>query len=189
MKSIWKSLFFIFPALLTNATLAETELTGLYLGAAINKVSVKTDSFKHDRTTGFGMYGGYHFNDWFGLDGGYFTSGDFGEGNNDAYVRVLTLSPKFSYSFHDQFSVYFKMGLASMTAKEDIYSSGYSGSYSGVGVHYGIGLNREIFDRVNIRVSYDVTNVDLDDSDYVKRYGSSSDFEVKQIALGLHYQF
>ena len=65
--------------------IAENDHTGFYVGGAVNKVEFKVD--ESEKETGLGIYGGYNFNHWFGLEANLFVSGNMGDDDIDA-IRV-----------------------------------------------------------------------------------------------------
>lgn len=58
----------------------------------------------------------------------------------------------------------------------------------GFGWTYGVGINAAVTERLNVRFSYDVTTGDLDaDHSYLNM--KDIDTDMKQLAIGVHYQF
>ncbi|UJF22196.1 porin family protein [Shewanella sp. OMA3-2] len=170
-------------SLLSLPVMAENDHTGFYVGGAVNKVEFKVDD--SEKETGLGIYGGYNFNHWFGLEANLFTSGNLGEDEFDVVAGAFTVTPKFTLQFNDTFSGYAKIGLASMALAIDTPDA--DTTFSGVGITYGVGLNASVTESLNIRLSYDVTSGDLESDDY--GWINDLDSEIKQLALGLHYQF
>ena len=65
---------------------------------------------------------------------------------------------------------------------------GYDEDFTGFGWTYGVGVNAAVTEHLNIRVSYDVTTGDLDaDRSYLGL--KDIDTDIKQFAVGVHYQF
>jgi opacity protein-like surface antigen len=163
--------------------IAENDHTGFYVGGAVNNVEFKVDDA--EKTTGLGIYGGYNFSHWFGLEANLFASGNLGDDEADVIAATFTVTPKFTWQFNDTFSGYAKIGLASMALAIDTPYS--DTTFSGVGITYGVGLTASVTENLNIRLSYDVTRGDLESDDY--NWVNDLDSEIKQLALGLHYQF
>lgn len=165
--------------------------------------------------TGFGVYGGYHFNHFFGLEASIFGSGDLGENDVDVTATSFTLTPKFTYQINDIVSVFAKFGVAMTTGDISEFStysrSNADGSYEnyykndadfdGYGVTYGIGVNVSITEHLNMRLGYDVvkTDLDMDSSDSLSIEGvvvyehhdrdKNVDTKLSNFTLGMHYQF
>lgn len=172
-------------SLATLPVMAEVDNTGFYIGAAVNNVELKAVD-ESEKETGLGIYGGYNFNQWFGLEANLFVSGNLGDDEVDLVAGALTLTPKFTLQFNETFSGYVKFGLASMAVVADSYYA--DTTFSGIGVTYGLGVNLSVTDSLNIRLSYDVSSGDLEsDDDYY--FPEDLDSDIKQLALGLHYQF
>lgn len=168
-----------------DTNLSTSDDSGFYLGGAINKTELSSDDV-NDSTdaTGFGIYGGYQFNDWFGLESNLFAA-DIGEDSIDAAVGALTFTPTFTARINETFSVFAKVGIASMAVVVESYYDDFTAS--GIGFTYGVGLNAALTENLNLRVSFDISKGDLDIDEY--GYIDNLDAEIEQLALGLHYQF
>lgn len=179
---------FALPAVAEDMPVADKDHTGFYVGGAINQVTLDiSDSGESDSesATGFGAYGGYNFNEWFGLEANLFLTTGLGDSEFDVAAGALTFAPKFTLQFNETFSGYAKVGLSSMAVVVD--SAFDDVTFSGVGFTYGVGLNASVSKHLNLRLSYDVTTGDLDSDDY--DWIDNIDTDIKQLALGLHYQF
>lgn len=166
-----------------QASAADT--TGFYVGGALNRVTV--DAFDDSESgTGLGVYGGYNFNEWFGLEANLFATGDLGDKDVDISAVVFTFTPKFTLKINDMFSVYAKVGVASMAVNVGGYV--FDKDFTGFGWAYGVGVNAAVTEHLNVRLSYDFTTGDLDaDHSYLNL--KDIDTDIKQIAIGVHYQF
>lgn len=175
----------LLSAFVATQVSAATDTTGFYVGGALNRVTA--DAFDGSETgTGVGVYGGYNFNEWFGLEANLFATGDLGDKDVDISAGALSFTPKFTAQINDIFSAYAKVGIASMAANVDGY--GYDEDFTGFGWTYGVGVNAAVTEHLNIRVSYDVTTGDLDaDRSYLGL--KDIDTDIKQFAVGMHYQF
>ncbi|AVV84258.1 MULTISPECIES: porin family protein [Shewanella] len=185
MKKLSIVIISLLSTLVATQVSAETDKTGFYVGGAVNRVTLDAlgDS---ESGTGFGVYGGYNFNEWFGLEANLFATGDLGDRNVDMSAGALSFTPKFTAQINDIFSVYAKVGIASMAVNVDGF--GFDEDFTGFGWTYGAGINAAVTEHLNIRVSYDVTTGDLDaDHSYVGI--KDMDTDIKQFAVGVHYQF
>ncbi|MBT1445257.1 outer membrane beta-barrel protein [Shewanella sp. JM162201] len=177
--------------LVSGSALAEVDKTGFYVGGSLSQVKASGDGDGSSDGAGFGAYGGYNFNEWFGLESIMFVSGDLGEDGVDVGAGALTFTPKFTYHFNDTFSAYAKVGVASMALVVD-YGS-FDQDFTGVGLAWGVGINAALTENLNLRLSYDETRGDLDedsfwfDNEYYN--GEIDNVKISQVALGLHYQF
>lgn len=87
---------------------------------------------------------------------------------------------------NDMFSAYAKVGVASMAVK--VEALGFDEDFTGFGWTYGVGVNAAVTEHLNVRLSYDVTTGDLDaDHNYLNV--KNIDTDIKQLAIGVHYQF
>ncbi len=172
----------LLSSLITTQALA-ADTTGFYIGGALNKTNLD-DSYDSFSGTGLGLYGGYNFNNWFGLESNLFGSGDLGEDEFDLAAVAFNVTPKFTWQVNESFGLYAKIGLASTAVNVSAY--GEDEDFTGYGWTYGVGMNIAVAEHLNLRLSYDVTTGDLEADDY---YYDDIDSEIRQLAIGLHYQF
>ncbi|QYJ79063.1 porin family protein [Shewanella acanthi] len=172
----------LLSSLVTTQVLA-ADSTGFYIGGALNQTTLD-DSYDSISGTGLGLYGGYNFNSWFGLESNLFGSGDLGEQGFDISVAVFNVTPKFTWQVNETFGLYAKIGLAS--AAVNVSGYGIDEDFTGYGWTFGVGMNMAMTENLNLRLSYDVTEGELEADHY-----DFDDFdgEIQQLAIGLHYQF
>ncbi|NMH67165.1 porin family protein [Shewanella salipaludis] len=188
MKNLSIATLALLTLFATTQAAAETDKTGFYVGGAINNIKLDVvDSNFDEAGIGFGVYAGYNFNEWFGLESNLFVSGDLGDNHSDIGAGALTLTPKLTLQFNDVFSGYVKAGLASMAVVEEVSGEG-DVDFSGIGWAYGLGFNAAVTEQLNIRLSYDITRGDLDSDDFYFD-ADNIDMKISQFALGMHYQF
>ncbi|MFB2781375.1 porin family protein [Shewanella mangrovisoli] len=175
----------LLSTLVAGQASAAADTTGFYVGGALNRVTV--EAFDDSETgTGFGVYGGYNFNEWFGLEANLFATPDLGDSDVDITAGALTFAPKFTLQINDMFSAYAKVGVASMAMNVD--GLGFDEDFTGFGWTYGVGINAAVTERLNVRFSYDVTTGDLE-ADHKHLNVNDIDTDMKQLAIGVHYQF
>ncbi|MDX1283183.1 porin family protein [Shewanella colwelliana] len=169
-------------ALLSSATaMAETDKTGFYVGGNIGSANLTVNQFDESAVS-VGAYGGYNFTENFGLEGTLFTTGDLGD-YGDIRAASFTAAPKFSYYFNDSISMFAKVGLTATAVAAD--EDGVNNDFSGIGWVWGLGLNAAVTDKLNVRVSYEMINADLEHN----HFNEEIDSELSNISLGVHYQF
>ncbi len=164
---------------------AANEHTGFYVGGSLGQLKLKSEGSSIDGT-GFGAYGGYNFNDWFGLEANMFLSGDLSEGDADFGAGTFALTPKFTYQINDTFAVYGKVGIASMVAVASPANE-RDEDFTGFGWVYGVGVNASVTEHLNIRLGYDIVKGELDSEHYDG--DKNIDADISNFALGMHYQF
>lgn len=172
----------LLSVLATAQASAATDTTGFYVGASLNEVDVDADH-ESESGTGYGVYGGYNFNHWFGLEASLIGTEDLGGKGSDISAGVLSFTPKFTAQINDTFSVYGKVGVASMDV--DVENNVRDDDFSGTSFAYGVGVNAAVTERLNIRLSYDVISGDLDGDDD----GGDMDTDLKLFGVGVHWQF
>ncbi|MCE9687983.1 porin family protein [Shewanella sp. AS16] len=165
---------------------AETDKTGFYVGGSLGQMQVELNHGDFDESgVGFGVYGGYHFNEWFGLESHLFVSGDLDVGNVGVAAASWTFAPKLSYQINDTLSVYAKAGAALMAV---VFDSAFSDQdFSGQGWTYGVGINAAVTEHLNLRLGYDIIKGDMDSKKGWRV--KDLDTEISAVTAGLHYQF
>ena len=169
----------------SSNVVAANDHSGFYVGGSVGQLKLKAEG-NSDSGIGYGIYGGYNFNDWFGLETHMFLSGDLGGNGQDKGAGYLALTPKFTYQIDDTFSVYGKIGIASMAVVFE-RDNQRDEDLSGFGVVYGVGINASVTENLNIRLGYDIVKGDLDSDFPFNR--KDIDTDISSLALGVHYQF
>jgi len=154
------------------AAQADTQ-PGFYAGAGIGTTKVGDDNFSgpgvDDSDTGFKIFGGYTFNENWGVEVSYF---DFGEasasdGGDSVSVGVTGLSAAAvgRLPINDMFAVYGKLGFASYDVKAKFNVAGFgsgSASDSDSDMIYGVGGALSFGGNFEARLEYEALNVDGD---------------------------
>jgi long-subunit fatty acid transport protein len=123
----------------------------------------------NSRTEGWKVYGGYQFNKYLGVEGGYANLNDMtdktGTVTTNMDTDAWTLAAVVSYPLTDKFSVMGKLGGAYMLTDIDIKD----GSALTVRVgddsfqpNYGVGVSYALLDFINLRAEWE--RFDTDDS-------------------------
>ncbi len=132
-----------------------------------------------DDALGYGVYGGYHFTERWGLELGFDSIGEFESSHNynnstkyvDSRLTALSLTPRYTFSATDTIDVFLKAGAAYMdyaNANDTVFTA-------------GLGSELSLSERLALRLEYQYFD-DINDS-YI--YDLSSHF----ISLGLTYTF
>lgn len=176
-------------ALTSMPTLAATEYSGFFIGGGVSNVDLDIKYIDEDFSgTGFTLYGGYNFTQWFGLEAAISAATDLGDSSSDLTAAAFTVTPKFSLVLNDTVTLFAKAGIASVALNDDYYDDGWDSDadFSGIGYTLGTGANFAVTEHLNIRLSYEYISAELDaDSNYY----SDIDTELSVFNLGLHYQF
>ncbi|WP_299494098.1 porin family protein [uncultured Shewanella sp.] len=171
---------------------AETDRMGFYVGGDIGSTELSVDSGASDESAySFGVYGGYHFNDWFGVEAHLFGTGDYSDYSElESHASAFSIAPKLTLAFNDIFSAYVKAGLAYIVISNEVdgYYGTYSNDLSGVGYVIGAGVNAAVSDNLVLRLAYEKTSGDLE-FDHDTYYYDDIGTDLSQFSLGLHYQF
>lgn len=114
----------------SKAKIDDARITSSLLGAEFTGISIND----RDHHLGFKVFGGYQFNKYFALEGGYFDLGKFGFTantavpvgtlNGDMSLKGLNLDAVLSLPLTEKFSVFGRVGLAYADAKDSFSGTG-----------------------------------------------------------------
>ncbi len=94
----------------TTPTFAADDL-GFYLGGQVNNTAVEDNIGTLDESAkGLGAYGGYNFNDSFGIEVSIFATDSFVD-DVDFRMAAITISPVLRHAITDSVTAYLKAGL------------------------------------------------------------------------------
>ncbi|WP_454828946.1 outer membrane beta-barrel protein [Pseudoxanthomonas wuyuanensis] len=139
---------------------------GFYAGAGAGQSLVDEGSYD-DEDTAFSVFGGYQFNRYFGLEGGY---ADLGSLESDGVGRDLEASSAYltavgTLPFTEKFSGYAKAGFQRWDLDTGVPAVTGTGDDSGTDPTYGVGLQYRFNDNVALRGEYsrfEIEDADLD---------------------------
>jgi len=135
----------------TKAKIDDARITGLIVPAGFTVTSINDD----DRGNGLKVFGGYEFNRYFSLEGGYFDLGKLGYTaqtvpagtlNGEIKVKGFNFDAVLSLPFTEKFSVFARVGVTNAQAKDEFVGTGAvvvmnsSPSERATNVKYGGGL-------------------------------------------------
>ncbi|NLA68349.1 MAG: outer membrane beta-barrel protein [Gammaproteobacteria bacterium] len=148
-------------ALSLNAQAAEP--VGFYAGAGVGQ-SMVDEYFADDEDTGYQVFGGYQFNDYFGLEAAWTDFGDvkLTGGVSKLEADTLSLTAVGTLPFTDNFSAYAKAGFHSWDADVRAPEVGRA-STDGTDPTYGLGLQYRFNDAFALRGEY--SRFEMDDVD------------------------
>ena len=147
---------------------------GFYAGAGVGQ-SLVDEASHDDEDTAFSVFGGYQFNRWFGLEGGYADLGKL-ESNgigpdleaSSVYVTAVGTVP-----FTDKFSGYAKAGFQRWDLDTALPGLTGTADDSGTDPVYGAGVQYRFTDKVALRGEYsrfEVEDADVDLAQVQVRY-------------------
>lgn len=153
---------------------AQAADTGFYAGVGAGQSLVDEASYD-DEDTAFSIFGGYQFNHWFGLEGGY---ADLGTLESDGIGRDLEASAVYltavgTVPFTDRFSGYAKAGFQRWDLDTALPGATGTSDDNGTDPTYGVGLQYRFTDKVALRGEYsrfEIEDADLDLAQVQVRY-------------------
>ncbi|WP_342316842.1 outer membrane beta-barrel protein [Lysobacter sp. FW306-1B-D06B] len=147
---------------------------GFYAGAGVGQSFVDEGAYD-DEDTAFSVFGGYQFNRYFGLEGGY---ADFGKleprgAGPELEASSVYLTAVGTLPITDKFSAYAKAGIQRWDLDTAIPSVVGNSDDSGTDPTYGLGVQYRFTDHVALRGEYSrfqIEDTDLDLAQLQVRY-------------------
>src|SRR5690606_27262944 len=150
-----------------SVSAAESNDTGWYLGGKAglawgDAVANRVDIYRSDDTEHLGMYGGYNFLPWLGVESSWLVTSNMNNSYDDyegAHYYAFSLTPKLSLRVSPIFSLYGKVGIAWLGYGEDFIDDDYyddpeDRSWSDLVGTIGAGAQFDITDGVKLRIGY-----------------------------------
>jgi len=166
---------------------------GGYIGADVGHADVKVSSDYYGSTTkghtAYKLYGGYDFNQYFGLEAGYVDFGKIDMGYIDESLQAKSQAIYFAavgtLPLNDQFSLYAKAGISANRVKVDwsFYDGSGSGSYTknNTSALLGLGAAYHFSKNLSVVAEYDdFGKIEKEDGAHAKANIAS---------LGIRYNF
>lgn len=175
----------------SRATIDDASITSNLLGNGFSGVSIAND----DRDTGYKLYGGYQFNQYFALEGGYFDLGQFGfsattvpAGTLNGTIRLkgLNLDAVGTLPLSEKFSAFGRIGVNHARATDSFIGTGAvnvlnpNPSQRATNLKVGLGLQYAFTPALSLRAELERYRID----DAVGNKG-----DIDQVSVGLVYRF
>lgn len=175
----------------SRATIDDERIASGLLGAGFATTGISND----ERDTGYKIYGGYQFNRYFALEGGYFDLGKFsftattvpaGTLNGNIKLKGLNLDLVGILPITEKFSAFGRVGVNSAKAEDNFRGTGAvtvlnsSPNKRDTNVKYGAGLQYHFTPALGLRLEAERYRI----NDAVGNKG-----DVDLVSLGLVYRF
>ncbi len=176
----------------SNSKIDDADIRAQLLRSGLSTTSIAD----RDRKTAFKLFGGYKFNKYFALEGGYYDLGEFGYTATTSPAGTLTGNIKLRgvnldavgmYPIADKYSVFARLGLQYAQAKDNFRTTGAvptptnpSPSKSAAKYKVGVGLQYDFTPEWAARLEGERYRID----DAVGNMG-----DINMLSLGLVYQF
>ncbi len=184
----------------------EVSNRGWYVGGEFGSVQGEADIGNlyslDEEGAGLGVYGGYNFTNWFGLEGAVFRSSNLADERPEllrAEFATVSFMPKFTATLGKKVGLFAKAGLTYVSYSEeyDDYDDDDDddrwlddAEWGEILVGGAIGTLIDIRDGVQLRVSYDHVSGTLDDTWFSwDSPAEHVDATLSRVLVGVHYQF
>ncbi|WP_068545310.1 outer membrane protein [Thalassotalea crassostreae] len=148
-----------------------------------------------------GIYGGYKYNSTWSVElSAAFMELDATRSSSfnieDSFLTTITMAPRYTYAFNDQFSVFAKLGLGALVYMEEydeeigFWDIEDSEAWYGIGVAAGLGLEIKISEKVDLRLGYEVLEAEMEadeDNQGFNEFDIEENFSMAYI--GMNYRF
>ena len=159
------------------ATMAAAQAEGLYIGGNVSQPDYRASIGAINGgtgDTGYRLYGGYQFNRYFGLEGGYFDLGKVSNASGNANGRGFYLDGVGTFPISPSWSLLGSAGYSQARFKTS------AGDDSSPGFKLGAGVQYDFTKQVAMRLQYERTR-------YTDVFNEK--LGVGQTSLGLKYGF
>lgn len=174
---------------------ADNGYIGFNAGRAGQKLNADEEGSLKANSTGYKLYGGYEFNQYFGVQGGYIDMGKAKEayafddvtGNGSSKVKSLYIAATASLPVNDQFSIFGKLGVSRNRVRlSDNWLQSGIAHYESVSVTrtkrlVGIGAAYKFTKNLTAVAEYE------DFGRLVK--GEGADLKARMLSIGVRYHF
>jgi len=135
---------------------------GFYVGGGAGQASADEGPYD-DQDTALSLFGGYQFNRWFALEGGYIDLGEIEPNRAGASLEADTfyVAAVGTIPVNDAFAVYGKVGVHRWNADTGLAVLG--GDDSGTDATYGVGAQYRFNERFALRA--ELSRFELGDAD------------------------
>lgn len=146
----------IITAVVLSAFVTMPAIAGdFYAGVKLGTVNYGYSNVTNNDQAGFGLLGGYTFNETFSIEAGYNDLGGFDGSNTTIEGSSFGVSGVGTYPLNPQFSLFGKLGVASSTLKEKANFGG-GATINNTGVSVGFGGQYNISNQIGISVGIDI---------------------------------
>lgn len=165
---------------------AENAYIGANVGRAEQKANIEGLSFK-DNTTAYKLYGGYKFDQNFGVEAGFADLREAEKAGNGARIaakpQALYVAATGSLPLNEQFSVFAKLGVARSHVKVSASAAGFSDSASDnrTSAYVSVGAAYALNAKVSLVAEYE-------NFDKVAKDGDSH-IKADLLSVGIRYAF
>ncbi|MDB5991525.1 MAG: hypothetical protein JWQ10_2928 [Herbaspirillum sp.] len=174
---------------------------GWYLGTSVGRSKVKInrdglyEDFKGNKTgTGFKLYGGYQFNQYFALEGQYIklatakyqSSGPSTPWHGNLKIRGLAIDAVGILPLGDSFSLLGKLGMVQMQADANFQTnsgSSYSGKTTKTTPLIGVGAEYKLTPALALRAEYEYFG------SLTPSFDPAAKISTDMMSIGLRYTF
>jgi opacity protein-like surface antigen len=178
---------------------------GWYVGGSLGHVDSEAKDARNFDSSGnvYGIYGGYNFVKWFGVEMEAQVTEDIREDAdldaesrvNNVYYGSFSVMPKITWQINNSFALFGKAGLSALTYTEETrrrsssYRYRYDDQWGELVPGYGLGAEFSTPVGVIIRLAYSNISGDLEYEDDYWDDEPEIDAKFETVTLGVHYQF
>ena len=132
-----------------------------YFGIGVGQTELGADGFDSDSS--FQLYGGYMFNQTFGVETGFASYGDFERGAGTFEIDGFYLSGVGQYTVSDRVTLVGEAGIL-LYGYEGFVGDNVVASDNGVGSLVGVGVNVDVSDTINVGAEFNFLG-NIEDTD------------------------
>jgi opacity protein-like surface antigen len=176
--------------------------TGWYVGGSIGHADSEAREARNFDSSGnaFGVYGGYNFSKWLGIEMEFQLTEDIkedadledGSRVNNVHYGSFSVMPKLTWQINNSFALFGKAGMSVLSYTEQSrrrYTSYYDDQWAELVPGYALGAEVSTPLGIKIRLAYTSISGDLEYEDDYWDDIEEIDAKFETVTLGVHYQF
>lgn len=188
-QPIRKSGLFFAGLLLASPALAQPDQfddSGFYLGAGYGLVSLESEDFDDDNDAAH-LFAGYQILPFLGVEAGYHDFGDYGNPVYRADIESYSLAVTGQIPISNAIAVIGRLG--PMWTETQFNAGGFRVDADTEEVFIGAGLAFEVAEDIDLRLTYDWIDNDLDANDLEGIGNGSFNSDLDMLSASIKFQF
>jgi opacity protein-like surface antigen len=160
--------------------------SGFYLGAGYGLISLEGEDFDDDDNAPH-LFAGYQILPFLGVEASYHDFGEYGNGLYSAEIESYSLALTGRLPLSNSLAVFARVG--PMWSETEFRAGAFSADQNSEEVLLGAGLGFEVADNIDLRLSYDWVDQDLDASELEGVGNGDFNADLNILSAGIKFEF
>ncbi len=191
LKKLSLSLFSLLPVLavatFSSSVVADQfEDSGFYFGGSYGLVTVDGEEFEDDNDYGQ-LFAGIQILPFLGIEAAHYDFGEYGNAFASADLTAYSVAVTGRLPVSETLAIFARLG--PMWTEADITAGPFRGEADSEEVFFGAGASFEIAENLDLRLTYDWVDNDLNADDIEEIGTGDFDSDLNMFAIGLKVEF